>query len=439
MGNCGRSGESGALTLADGGRRHGMLKGPRTTKGARSRGRDIARRSCTLFMAADFPRTLRSMAASRPVWRGWAQAAVLVGLAGWAAWFLTAPVGVYEVTGEARLEATGLARPAVSLLAGQVASNHVTLGQSVEAGQVLLALDDREQQLALATAQRRLAALRAWHASFDPEIAAERRAADDYRLAAEAQSAEQLGRLEQARPEAAFFASKFLRVRELRAQGATTIDLFEQAQSDADRTRLNVAVLEAAVPRLAADQAVEQSDRAGWIANLVREQEEVRAQIEEQTGRMQELELAVDRCLVRAPATGRIGRVGHHPPGAAVSPGEPVAYVVPLEPPRAVAFFPVSAAGRIRADQPGRLRLHGFPWTQYGSLPARVARVASEHAAGTLRVELDLVAGPDVPVPIEHGLSAAAEVLVERVTPAILVWRWLGRRLTAPEAAGQRG
>jgi hypothetical protein len=33
-------------------------------------------------MAADFPRTLRSMEASRPVWRGWAQAAVVAGLAG---------------------------------------------------------------------------------------------------------------------------------------------------------------------------------------------------------------------------------------------------------------------------------------------------------------------------------------------------------------------
>jgi membrane fusion protein (multidrug efflux system) len=390
-------------------------------------------------MAADFPRTLRSMEASRPVWRGWTQAAVVAGLAGWAAWFLGAPLGVYEVTGEARLEASGLARPAVSLRAGQVAANHLTLGESVEVGQVLLALDDRDQQSALETGRRRLAALRAWHASFDAEIAAERRAADDYRLAAEAQSAEQRSRLEQARPEAGFFASKFLRVRELRAQGATTIDLFEQAQSDADRTRLNIAVLEAAIPRLAADQAVEQSDRAGWIANLVREQEEVRAQIEEQTGRVQELELAVERCLVRAPTSGYIGRVGHHPPGAGVSAGEPVAYVVPREPPRGVAFFPVSAAGRIRADQPARLRLHGFPWTQYGSLPARVAHVANEHDAGALRVELDLEAAPNVPVPIEHGLSAAAEVLVERVTPATLVWRWLGRQLTAREAAGQAG
>ena len=40
--------------------------------------------------------------------------------------------------------------------------------------------------------------------------------------------------------------------------------------------------------------------------------------------------------------------------------------------------IPVAVVGRIRPGQPARLRLEGFPWTQYGTVAATVAEHLNE-------------------------------------------------------------
>ena len=64
------------------------------------------------------------------------------------------------------------------------------------------------------------------------------------------------------------------------------------------------------------------------------------------------------------------------PPGTLIQPGEPLATIVPSGEPRAVAHFPPVVIGRIQPGQRARLRLAGFPWTQYGTVPATVASCA---------------------------------------------------------------
>jgi membrane fusion protein (multidrug efflux system) len=78
------------------------------------------------------------------------------------------------------------------------------------------------------------------------------------------------------------------------------------------------------------------------------------------------------------------------------------------------------------------LRLEGFPWPQYGSIPARVQSVANEPDEGKLRVELAVQSDRAVLIPVQHGLSGSVEVQVERVSPARLVWRIVGKLLSAP-------
>jgi membrane fusion protein (multidrug efflux system) len=94
-------------------------------------------------------------------------------------------------------------------------------------------------------------------------------------------------------------------------------------------------------------------------------------------------------------------------------------------------MFPAAAVERIRPEQPARLRLHGFPWTQYGTVPARVTDVGNEASGGLIRVELALRPDPRSSIPVAHGLPGTAEVEVERVTPAVLVLRAAGRYLVA--------
>ena len=98
----------------------------------------------------------------------------------------------------------------------------------------------------------------------------------------------------------------------------------------------------------------------------------------------------------------------------------------------------------MRADPNGRLvkpkvrlRLDGFPWVQYGSLPARVDRVANEPGSGKIRVELQVDPDHSFSIPLQHGLPGILEVNVEQISPAALVLRAAGTLLAKP-GSGRR-
>ena len=95
---------------------------------------------------------------------------------------------------------------------------------------------------------------------------------------------------------------------------------------------------------------------------------------------------------------------------------------------RLVAEFASTAAvGRVRAGQLARARLDGFPWAQFGMVPARVTSVGSEAREGRVRVELALASPRNPRITLEHGLPGLVEVEVERVSPAVLLLRAAGR------------
>jgi membrane fusion protein (multidrug efflux system) len=84
----------------------------------------------------------------------------------------------------------------------------------------------------------------------------------------------------------------------------------------------------------------------------------------------------------------------------------------------------------VRPGQAARVRLEGFPWAQFGSVPAEVRRVASEVRDGQVRVELGLRPAPDSAIPLQHGLPGTVEIAVDRASPALLVLRSAGQRLS---------
>ena len=89
-------------------------------------------------------------------------------------------------------------------------------------------------------------------------------------------------------------------------------------------------------------------------------------------------------------------------------------------------FLPSAALGRIQAGQPARLRLEGFPWTQYGAVSATVASVASEVRDGRVWVELAVRPEAAPLIPLQHGLPGTIEVEVDYVSPATLGLRTAG-------------
>jgi membrane fusion protein (multidrug efflux system) len=92
------------------------------------------------------------------------------------------------------------------------------------------------------------------------------------------------------------------------------------------------------------------------------------------------------------------------------------------------AFAPAAALGRVRAGQTARLRLEGFPWAQYGSLPATVTKVADEVRDGSVRVDLALLTDVPTNIPLQHGLPGSVEVVVDQVSPLTLLLRSVGKR-----------
>ena len=92
-------------------------------------------------------------------------------------------------------------------------------------------------------------------------------------------------------------------------------------------------------------------------------------------------------------------------------------------------FHPSEALGRVRPGQRARVRFDGFPWTQYGSTPARVSNVATKLRYGRVRVELSFDPGvlTEIPrIPYQDGLTAVVDIEIERVSPATLVLRSAG-------------
>jgi membrane fusion protein (multidrug efflux system) len=101
---------------------------------------------------------------------------------------------------------------------------------------------------------------------------------------------------------------------------------------------------------------------------------------------------------------------------------------------RVRARFARETVGVIHPGQLAQLKLDGYPWTIYGTVPARVTRVGTEPGItatpeaipNTVRVELDIEAPPDPRIILEHGLTAQVEIEVARVSPAELLLRALG-------------
>jgi membrane fusion protein (multidrug efflux system) len=381
-------------------------------------------------MSIPFSRTMRALEGDGFGRIAVAVAIIAVLLAGWVSWALFARVGVLVRSTSARLEVGQKAHPVEPAVAGRVARNLLVLGREVKEGDVLVELDATATQLQIAELGARLAGL-------GPQLAARRRELATQSAAASADSA----RSPVARAEAGAHAAEaeiaaqqardaLERLQRLRAEKLVSQADLVRAEGDVQRLQSVAVAQRAAAARVAHEStAAEQTARA-----LVGEAEREIAQLESDglvlTAQLQKLEHEALLHTVRATITGRIAEVVPAPPGRQVQAGERLAAIVPPGEVLLVANLPPAEAfGRVHPGQSARFQLSGFPWMQYGALHATVARVASEVSDGAVRVELTL--DPDAPahIPIEHGLPGLVEIEIERVAPAVLILRGVGRAI----------
>lgn len=184
------------------------------------------------------------------------------------------------------------------------------------------------------------------------------------------------------------------------------------------------------VSRLERDLQMRVNDRQTRLQRLKLYVTQLEGQIAVTRAASERLEYEIERRYIRAPVAGRLGEVATLQVGTWVREGARLGAVVPPGTLKVMAdFLPSAAIGRIQAGQSARLRLEGFPWTQYGAISATVASVASEVLDRLVRVYITTHPNSASPIPLQHGLPGTVEVEVDRVSPAILVLRTAGQLL----------
>lgn len=391
-------------------------------------------------MAIQFSQTTRSLRqdSSLLVLAGWALATVTFAV--WLAWFWRGEVTLYEVSQRARLEVQQAPGSVNAAVAGSIVAMSLQVGTDVHAGDPLLILDDSSPRLALIEARQRMIAIPAQMAALDREIAARaaERVSDQRSSVAAADVA--ASRQREAAAAAEFAREYDQRIRQLSAAGlAAPVDV-ARSTSDARKADAARESLQAEERRLELDAQTRVSQHDATIESLRHSRSALDGDLAVARATVARLTSDLQRFVVRAPVSGRLGNVAALRPGTFVVQGQQIATIIPSGTVMLVADFdPARAIGRIREGQTAQVRLDGFPWAQFGTIGATVSHVASESRDGFVRVEFALDRPANSGIRLEHGQPGSVDVTVEHTSPASLVLRSAGLLLSGTPAAAASG
>jgi multidrug resistance efflux pump len=389
-------------------------------------------------VATSFSRSLRSLRTDRLGALAFAFGLGVVLASAWVAWSFLARIAVYEVTPKARLEVDGTAYPIQAPFAGRVVATSLVLAHQVKLGEVLFELEADTERLKLAEAQARLAALSPEVEALRKQVGAESEALSDGQKSVPIALDEARARLNEAEAAARQAEDEVRRVRELHQSGTVSdVELFrseaatKQRHSAADALKLAVRGTELS-------KRSQGSERRARVESLGREIAMLDGEKLTTAALIRRLENEIERRVVRAPVAGVLAEVAQVTVGMVVSDGQRLGAIVPPGALKLVANYPPPAAlGRILVGQPAKLRLEGFPWMQYGMVPATVTGVSREVREGTVRVELSVQPAAESRIPLQHGLPGSVEIEVDRESPMTLVLRAAGKVLTLHEESAK--
>lgn len=383
---------------------------------------------------------MRSLAIDnfRPSMFGFLIVAVL--LAGWVYWFFTARVSIYETSESARLEVDTAVYPITAPIEGRIVASHLTIGKEVQAGDILVEIESESERLRMDEAVTGQTTLSPQLSGLRDEIKAEE---DSLREQGRVlQTSVEKARKEQEEAEAAarLAQEEVDRLTSLHANGIVPEVELSRARTEAQKRRAAAEALALEVVRLQSEMRSRESDSRVRIERLNRQIAQIEGQMTTSTSAINRLGYEIERRRIRAPIAGRLGEAAELRVGGVVHVGDQIGAIVPASGLRVVAYFhPSSALGRIRAGQTAELRLEGFPWGQYGSIRATVTNVTNEPRDGRIRADLAIETDPVSSIPIQHGLPGTIEVEVERISPANLLMRAVGKRLGASQNAPALG
>ncbi len=378
---------------------------------------------------------------------------VTLGLGGLAAWAVFARVPVMKVSSQGRVEPHNAVYRLEPPAAGRVVRSMLNLDEEVKQGDLLIEFDTRSEQLELEQSkasslaqEQELSVIRDQIANKKDELAASglvdevavREAEErEKELAPRQRVAEQRAQLAQQSPSGSI----------------SELEKLERV-TEADSLKSTSRAQGLEIVRLRREQAVRRQTLGAQLLGLRREELRLEGSLRELKVTIDKLQYQIEKKRYRAPASGRLVDVVELAPGDFIADGQRMGTILASDAEvRVRARFPKEMVGIIQPGQTAQLKLDGYPWTIYGTVPARVTRVGTEPGIaatpeaipGTVRVELDIQPSFDPRIQLQHGLTAAVEVEVARVSPLALLMRAIGEwdvtqtAPTAPEDRRPRG
>ncbi len=378
-------------------------------------------------MANSFHRVSQSLRADNGI-RSTAGVLVAVGLIGaWLIWAFKAHLTRYEISDSARLEVNGAAYPVQANASGRLVASQMVLGREVSAGQVLAELDSNDERLNLQQERTRLASLAPQLQALQSQTKSEQDGRGDERRVLDFSVEGAQAQYRQAEAQASVAERDAERATRLRAEGIISDADAQRAKADAQSKRAAAENLKDATSRLEPELQVRERDRDVRLKQILEDTTKLEADMAMSSASVKRLEYEIERRRIRAPISGRLAECAALRPGSHISEGQQLGVILPQGKLEVVAEFQPSAAlGKVRAGQPAILRLQGFPWAEYGTIPARVAKVAGEIRDGKVRVELTVNPPSRSRISFQHGLPGSVEVQVERLSPAALILQSAG-------------
>jgi multidrug resistance efflux pump len=378
-------------------------------------------------MANSFHRVSHSLRADNGIRSSVALAIAITLAAGWMFWAFTARVARYEISESARLEVDAAAYPVQASVAGRVVASQLVLGKEIQAGDVLVQIESDDERLSLQEERTRLSSLEPQLAALRSQMQSENEGGTDERQVLSLSIEGAQAQYREALVQATAAEQESERAARLRAEGILADADAQRAKAAAQSKRSAADNLKIAISRLEPELQVRDSNRQVRLKTILGDVAKLQASEATSSATIRRLEYDIERRSIRAPISGRLGECAILRPGSHISEGEQLGVILPRGKLQIIAeFAPPAALGKVRPGQPALLRLQGFPWAQYGTVSAQVARVAGEIRDGKVRVELTLSSAPPSRIPFQHALPGSVEVEIDRISPAALILRSAG-------------
>jgi len=365
---------------------------------------------------------------------------VALGVGGIVTWATLAEVPIVKVSSQARIEPHNAVYRIEPPSAGRVVRSLLNLDEDIKEGDLLIEFDTRAEQLELDQSKATAEGLEQELVVIREQIANKRREAlatgevDEVAVREAEEREQEIAPRHKLAEERAALAAKSP------TGSMSEIEKLER-KTDVDALALAKTAQNLAVIRLRREQSVRGQTLMAQLLGLQREELKTEGQLRELGVAIERLEYQIEKKHYRAPASGHLVDVAELGAGAFIADGQRVGTIVSNDAEvRVRARFPKEDVGLIQPGQIAQLKLDGYPWTIYGTVPAKVTRVGTEPGLvatpeaipGTVRVELDIEAPADSRIQLHHGMTAIVEVEVARVSPVALLMRSIGEWRTTP-------